>query len=414
MKVSIANSSVSPHVKQNVMAYYEASQLTLFYTSFFYHPHNKLAGFLNNFKFIREDLNRRAFTELPIHFFRKRPVPELIRSFSSRKLNAVITDKIWEWAELSFDKWVSKELLKNKPNIIHTYEHSALETLKVAKQHHIFTVYEQISQHHTFFKTIIDQQFSQFPLLKSGINNLLTNEKAIIRNQKRDEELKLADLILCNSTFTKRTLLQAGIDDNKIKIIPLGFPVPLNKVPSKSKNKPFRFLFAGMQSLRKGTHLLFEAWRSCAFQVGEAELWLIGGTNEELKLGKPLPDNVMIKDSIPHTQLMEFYKEVDVFILPTLADGFGMVVTEAMSQGVPVITTTNSCGPDIIDNGKNGWIIEAGSIHAIVNILKLVFDKRNEIAMYKEAALAKAKSWQWKDYRMALTELIATEWEKRK
>lgn len=410
MKVSLANPSIAPHIKQNVLAYYEAGQLDCFYSSFINHPDNKLASFLAKFKKIGKELDRRSFAELPIKYFHNRPLPELIRSVAARKLNPIITDRIWEWAELGFDNWTSKQINKNKPDVIHTYEHAALKTLQTAKALGIYTIYEQLSQHHGFFTSIVEAQLKQYPLLKSNHSDLLINEKAIARNARRDEELAIADLILCNSSFTKRTLVNAGVPETKIKVIPLAFPKTLDTVAIKDKNSPIKFLYAGNQSIRKGTHLLFEAWRQCGFETDEAELWLIGSINKELLLNKELPSNVIIKENIPHQQLMELYQQIDVFVLPTLADGFGMVVTEAMSQGVPVIATENSCGPDIIDHKKNGWVIPAGDISALANAMRWAVNNRNSLSEMGMNALQKAKSWQWADYRKGLVQLVNASW----
>jgi glycosyltransferase involved in cell wall biosynthesis len=406
MKIALSNPSIAPHVKQNVMAYYEADLLQYFYCAFFYHPDNKLLSFLAQRKGFKNELERRSFAELPIVYFKSRPIPELIRSLSARKLSHDITDIVWEWAELGFDSWVSKQIEKDLPDVVHTYEHAALATLKCAKSRGLFTVYEQLSQHHAFFTPIVEEQLKLYPQLKSGVSDLLINKKAVIRNNRRDEEIAIADLILCNSSFTKYTLIKAGIDEGRIEIIPLAFPKTIAKITEKDIHRPIRFLYAGNQSIRKGTHLLFEAWRKCSFEENEAELWLVGATNPELLLGKSFPSNVIIKENIPHVELMKLYREIDVFVLPTLADGFGMVVTEAMSQGVPAIATEHSCGPDIIDHNLNGWVIPAGNIEALVETLKWVIENKNKLPEFSSEALKKASSWQWEDYRKALIKLI--------
>lgn len=413
MKVIISNPTIAPHVKQNVRAYHEKGCLQNFYCAFVFHKESKLAIFLSKISIIKRVLNRRSFNEIPLHFFKTRPFPELLRSLSSRKLTTKLTDQTWEWAELSFDRWVGRNFIKNKPDIVHTYEHAALATLKAAKANNIFTVYEQVSQHHSFLTPIIKKQFQLYPTLKSFSSDLLINEKASYRNIRRDAELELTDMIICNSSFTKNTLIEAGVFDKKIKVIPLAFPETLKTNELKIQNKCIKFLYAGNQSIRKGTHLLYEAWRQCNFKNNEAELLLIGTVDKELLLGNKLPDNVVIIENIPHEQLMKLYQEVDVFVLPTLADGFGMVITEAMSQGIPVITTVNSCGPDLISHGINGWVIPAGDINELANAMINVFKHKEKLPEMSRKAIEKAESWQWSDYRKALFALIEESWQNR-
>ena len=60
---------------------------------------------------------------------------------------------------------------------------------------------------------------------------------------------------------------------------------------------------------------------------------------------------------MPHDKVLQEMRKADVFIFPSLFEGFGMVITEAMSQGTPVIATDRTCAVDLIKNGENGWVI---------------------------------------------------------
>jgi len=411
MKVIVSNPSVAPHVKQDLIAYDEASYLDKFYTSFIDHKDNRLSSFLRKFKSLGKEIQRRSFDLLPIEKIVTRPLPELLRSLSARKMGPVITDQIWEWSELSFDKWVASKI-DPSINVIHTYEHAALASLKKAKALHIFSVYVQPSQHHTFFSKIAKQQIELYPELNTAASELLINYKAQKRNQRRDEELQLASIILCNSTFTKKTLIAGGIHPEKITVIPLAFPPVIETDKLAVTNKPLIFLYAGNQSLRKASHILYKAWRLCEFKDNEAHLWLIGKMILPEQLRSNLPGRVMIEENIPHDELMKLYEQADVFVLPTLADGFGMVITEAMSQGVPVIASENSCGPDVIEHMENGWLIPAGDIEALAKQMRWCVDNRQQVLTCGKAARKKAAGWQWPQYRKKLADTILNEWQK--
>ena len=406
MKISIANPSIAPHVKQNVIAYFDSGVLSIFYTTFFSHSKNKLSAFLSKIPGLNNELKKRDFNSLPITHFKSKPVLEIIRSLAARKLNAKVTDAIWHYGELAFDQWVAKQIDARKIDAIHTYEHCALTTLKTAKLKGIYTIYEQLSQHHAFFTRIANQQIHLYPALKTPDIDLLVNNKAAIRNKRRDNELQLADTILCNSSFTKRTLVEAGVDEKKITVIPLAFPQPIEKITERHVSEPVKFLYAGNQSLRKGIHLLYEAWRICDFNAIEAELWLVGKMELPENLRKNLPGNVTLKNRIPHEELLALYNKADVFVLPTLADGFGMVITESMSQGTPVITTENSAGPDLIKHSENGWIIPSGNLNALVKQMKAIVKNAAELDKISAAALLSAHGWQWPDYRNLLNQKI--------
>ena len=92
-------------------------------------------------------------------------------------------------------------------------------------------------------------------------------------------------------------------------------------------------------------------------------------------------------------------KNSDVLIFPTLIDAFGMVISEAMSQGTPVITTFNSGGPELITHNEDGWLIEAGNSDAIKNILENLLTNRNLTKEFGQNSLVKAEQRSWQDYQ---------------
>ena len=75
-------------------------------------------------------------------------------------------------------------------------------------------------------------------------------------------------------------------------------------------------------------------------------------------------------------------REHDVFVFPSLFEGFGLVITEAMSQGVPVITTDRTAGPDLIQDGVDGWIVPAGSSIAIKEVLYKILENPELIKQF--------------------------------
>lgn len=404
-KIIHAHPIVPPFVQHTARAYHEADMLDKFMTTFYVHPEYWLSNLiLKIYPGFKHELSRRALYGLPIDKVEDYPFKEILRTLSSRYGSAVTTDMIWEWAETSFDRWVASRL-SNKHSAVHCYEHAGLASLQKAKQLGIMGIYEQPSQHHAFFTKVVQEQIAKFPNLKSAGTELLYDAKAERRNQRRDEELATADLILCNSGFTKRTLLMAGVEAHKVEVIPYGFPEPVEDFSAQTQEKVI-FLNAGTQNLRKAMHLLYSAWRKCNFPEEQAELWLIGKMALPEHLRNDMPGKVIIRDSIPRNELMEIYQQASVFVLPTLADGFGMVITEAMSRGVPVITTENSGGPDIITHQKDGLLIPAGDEEALISQMKWCVAHRHLLANMGVAALEKAASWQWSDYRAQIIQKV--------
>src|SRR5207244_8367300 len=92
----------------------------------------------------------------------------------------------------------------------------------------------------------------------------------------------------------------------------------------------------------------------------------------------------------------------DVLLLPSLFEGFGLAITEAMSQGMPVITTAHTAGPDMIDDGVDGFIVPLRSAGAIAEKLELLARDRERLHAMKISAREKAQMHPWDNYRRAL------------
>ncbi len=399
MKGLIANPGVAPYVKESVKAYAEHHLLNSFYTTFVDHEAKK-----SWIEKILPSLRRRNFDELDYRFIKQKPIPELLRLLANKFLNAFAADKIWEWSELNFDLWVTRKLSK-KISFVHTYEHAALSTLKRANELQITSFYEQPSQHHLLFTEIVEEQWKLYPQLKTGSQVLLSNNDSVRRNKRRDEELAVADFIICNSTFTKKSLISAGINQEKLIVIPYGFPTVKEHITKKEiqPNKVI-FLYAGNLSLRKGIHLLIDAWKK--INAKEHELWLVGTKQLPDFIFDNLPKSIKIYPNIPQPNLLEMMLKADVFILPTLADGFGMVISEAMSLGIPVICTNQCGGPDVITNNKDGKIIPANNKDALIEVINWAINNPQALQELGSNALIKSKSYPWSAYRKKLAAVV--------
>lgn len=342
---------------------------------------------------------RRTFADVGFGRVRTRPLWELARTFAGTVMRAPrLTDAIWEHGDHAFDRWVAAGL--DGHSAVYTYEHAALATLRAARANGQVAFYEQPSQHHSFFSRVYDEQVRRYPEIVNAATALTSTEKSAPRDRRRDAELAAATCVLCNSSFTKRSLIAAGVEPTKIEVTPYGFPAAAARpLPTTG---PVVFMSAGTQSLRKGAHLLYRAWRTLGAHDEDAELWLIGRMVLPESLRAGLPGRVRILDSVPHTELLSTYHDASVFVLPSLADGFGMVLTEAMSRGLAVITTENTGGPDIIRHGENGLIVPAGDEDALREQMRWCLQHREHVREIGARAALTAARWTWSHYREML------------
>jgi glycosyltransferase involved in cell wall biosynthesis len=127
-------------------------------------------------------------------------------------------------------------------------------------------------------------------------------------------------------------------------------------------NKFFRVIFVGMISLRKGIPYLIEAWNKLNLPVNTTELILVGNVQKDMATVLPklkLKKNINFFGSCNRDDLKKLYLKSDVFVLPSVEDGFGMVIGEAMATGLPVICSQNTGASEIIQNGEHGFLVPA-------------------------------------------------------
>jgi glycosyltransferase involved in cell wall biosynthesis len=99
-------------------------------------------------------------------------------------------------------------------------------------------------------------------------------------------------------------------------------------------------------------------------------------------------------------------REHDVLVLPTLFEGFSLVLLEAMSQGLVVVSTANSGGGEIIEDGCNGFIVPIRDVDALVEPLAILAGDRERLQDMGNAALATARRCSWEAYRHRLIDLV--------
>ena len=110
--------------------------------------------------------------------------------------------------------------------------------------------------------------------------------------------------------------------------------------------------------------------------------------------------------SLPHHEVLALMRRHDALLFPALAEGFGLVITEAMSQGTPVITNNRTAGRDLIISGENGLLVEASSEESLAaGIERLLVDRTLTEAMGR-AAMQKAATRPWSAYRSELVEKV--------
>ena len=407
MKIVLAHPGVGPFVQQTARALLEVGLLASYWTTFADQPEARWRQVLIQLASLiganlEQELGRRAVREVPASFLRRAPYWEIIRSLLTKMgADPRIIDLVWEREIFSFDRGVAKRGLENATGV-YGYEYSALASFREAERHGLARIYEVPSPEHDFVENLIQREVEQFPELDDGRRRYFLTRQAR-RTERRRREWAMADVVIANSSFTRDSYATAGLDVRKVRVVPLGAPPvqQANIEDGTSERELLRVLWVGSFSVRKGAHYLLSAWK----QIGSenaATLDVYGAVLLPERLLRSLPCSIRFYSTIPHVELFKQYQKADVLVFPTLCDGFGMVVTEAFSQGLPVITTTRAGAADLVRHGKNGLIVPAGDAGALAQALEWCLAHRSELNVMRRAALETAARWQWHDYRQKL------------
>lgn len=303
------------------------------------------------------------------------------------------------------DKKVSRRLekaIKKGAQSVYAYEDGALQTFRRAHQLGLNCFYDLPIGYWRTAHKLLQKEKEVWPEWSSTLTGLGDSKDKLAR---KDEELALADKIFVASSFTASTLRDYPGKLAPIEIIPYGFPPVVKKrAYENSITKPLKLLFVGGLSQRKGIANLFAAVRPL---VPFVSLTIVGKKTSQScpALDAELQRYTWI-ESLPHQEILALMQEHDVLVFPSLFEGFGMVITEAMSQGTPVITTTRTAGPDFIEHGINGWLVEPGSTETLRAALEELIKQPKLIAEVGQRAMETARKRPWEVYGKELADSL--------
>ncbi len=150
--------------------------------------------------------------------------------------------------------------------------------------------------------------------------------------------------------------------------------------------------------------MLLRVWQQ--LQPVNAHLVLAGGHVRDETVLQGFENLYTETPRIGNADLVRLFQQADIFVLPSLAEGFGHVYLEALACGVPIICTDNTGGADIIRHGESGWILPAGDPVALADCLSWALAHRRHLREMREAARAVAEQYSWSRFREGIREVL--------
>jgi glycosyltransferase involved in cell wall biosynthesis len=399
MKIIFSHPTGNSNVRNALNGLLNHNILHSFHTSLAFFP-NIFTNYIFKFSFLKE-LKRREFNKTLHKFTLQYPFKETGRHISSKfNLNYLINkeesyfsiDSVYSYLDYKVSNYLNKN--HNKIHSIYAFEDEALQSFLIAKNYNITKFYELPTGYWKAARLLLNKERESRPDWSMTISNFVDSDNKI---KRKDKELELADYIIVASQFTKNTLDFYPQKLNNIKVISYGFPsIREKEFYNNNVNKSLKLLFVGKLTQSKGLANILEAVN---FFNNLVELTIVGNTI--IKDCKPLNDGLKKHKwipSLPHNEILELMSNNDILLFPSLFEGFGLVISESMSQGTPVITTNRTAGADFIKHGENGWLVEPGSTKSLINCIQNILDNRELIELNGRNALITAKNRPWSKY----------------
>lgn len=289
------------------------------------------------------------------------------------------------WADhllhASFGQWTARTLASAQPppHVIRLFSGIATETLAHPRLQSPLRILTRGSSHIQVQRQLLDAEMQRAgcPLDRPS-DYMIARETA---------EYAAADQVLVLSRFAYDTFLQQGHPPSRLWLLPnAADPTWYGATPAMQAARrarilsgaPLRVLTVGAFSFRKG---ILDLATTAQRLAGAFEFRFVGDQPAE---GHPLRHSlhniIQFRDRVPPQQLREEYAWGDVFLFPTIEDGFPATLSQALAAGLPAITTPNGSGPDVILQGRNGWIVPIRSPDTLINTLQHLSNHRTELA----------------------------------
>ena len=191
------------------------------------------------------------------------------------------------------------------------------------------------------------------------------------------------------SNWARNGYIKDGVDQSKVNVIPPAFTTSRKKI----KHDPTNLLFIGRDYYRKGGDVALKVFENLEKSHDNIHFTFVGRIEDRRTLEKVKHDeNISYFDHVTKSDLHEkIFPISDIFILPTTAEAYGMSIIEAMSKGIPVITSGISAIPEVVQDGVSGYLVPPSSVESFTRRCAGLLDNKEKRETMGKNALEKVE-----------------------
>lgn len=297
-----------------------------------------------------------------------------------------------------FDHQVSKKIdQQGSIDLFVGWAHYALQSMPAARRAGAKIIIESGSCHILTQQALLIEEYKRW-----GLSYPPIHERTI---KKMLEEYQQTDYIMTLSSYARNSFIAQGIAPEKVLMVPCGVDVdfflqqaPINFATTRKK---FRVIFVGLVTLRKGIQYLIQAWAKAKLPEADTELVIVGAMQRDfvqIRAQLPIKNNVVFVGPTDRDTLRKHYQQSSLFVLPSIEDGFGMVVGEAMASGLPVICSTSTAGPELIRDGEHGFLVQPADADQLAEKIEWCYQNRGSAESMGQAGQQQIQKFTWDAY----------------
>jgi starch synthase len=401
LRVRVAHSG-KQHAYRQALAVEQCGALDLFITSGYYKPTHIPDRWASRFPSADRALRRRLQDGLSADKVVRRwryEFPELLarRAFGT----SWIADRCVFRRDANFDRWVARRWIRDC-DVYWGFQGSCLESLQSARRRGITAVAEFATAHVTRAIELLSAEAERHPEWASTISNFAFPDWYRERLEREPHE---ADVCIAASRFTVTSLEQAGIESRQIVSLPLGADLAQFRFAERPRNGPFRILFVGGVGQRKGVKYLLQAFEQ--MRGPGVELTLAGPLPADMRPLAPYQGSVRFTGRLDQADIVREMQQAHVLVLPSVFEGFGLVIVEAMATGMPVIASSHSAGPDIIREEVDGYVLEPEDVDGLVDRLERLRVDRDRAMEMGVSACERARDFSWQAHATNVRDILS-------
>jgi glycosyltransferase involved in cell wall biosynthesis len=284
------------------------------------------------------------------------------------------------------------EKLAGQIDIIHTWPQGALRTLRIAARLGIPTVMERPGAHIRFVYEATQREHERLGLPWARGEEYKPSQEVL---DIEEEEMRLADYLLCPSDFALKTFADQGLPKEKLVRHQYGYDETIHYPDSRPRNSDggLTMLFVGYSGLIKGLHYALEAWlQSPAHRTGR---FLVVGTftPEYARKFSSLLAHPSISVLGRRTDVPDLMRKSDILVLPSIAEGSALVTSEARGCGC-VLLVSDGAGASCA-HMEEGLVHHAGDTHALAQHITMLHEDRALLERLRAASLRTVPEITW-------------------